>query len=324
MAKTMSDLLAVRQIGPNLFESVSKPEKMGNMADVAYGGNTLGLALNAAFQTIPSRFFLYSALGNYLGPAVTDRTLQCAVREIRTTKTFATRHVELSQIQKDGKSRLCLFLSADFQVREPATLLTYSRPPRMTYSAVEDSPSVEDNRQGFLTRSLASPESVQLHKKVFGLGERFFDRRLCPEAIATQNLTAMARKGIDTTQDHLPLPSKTSADYFRSKHLLKTPAEHVLALAFVMDMGTSFIPLTHSGQSLDQVSAQSSLEFAFRIFANDIDLNEWNLREISTVTGGNGRTYSEAQVWDSHGKMLCNMTQQCILRPALSRGKTKL
>ena len=129
----------------------------------------------------------------------------------------------------------------------------------------------------------------------------------------TQNLTGMARKGIDTTQDHLPLPSRTSGDCFRSKHLLKTTAQRVLALAFVMDMGTSFIPLTHSGQSLDQVSAQSSLEFALRIFTNDMDLNAWSLREISIVTGGDGRTYSQVQVWDSHGKMFCNMTQQFIL-----------
>ena len=320
----MTELLSLRQIDTGLYESIHKPEKMGNMADVAYGGNTLAVAINAAFQAVPSGFFLYSALGTYLGPAFVDRTLQCALREIRTTKKFATRHVEVSQVQNDGKRRLCLFLSADFQTAEPATLLTYSRPPRMTYSAVEDCESVNESRQGFLTRGLAEEGAVRMHRVVFGLSERLLDRRPCPEGIITQTLTGMAKKGIATTQDHLPLPSKTSGDYLRSKHLLQTQAQHITTLAFIMDMGTSFIPLTHTGRSLDEVSVQSSLDFALRVFTNDVDLNAWCLREISTVAGGDGRTYTEAQLWDTRGKMLCNMTQQCILRPKLAKGEAKL
>ena len=317
MASTITDLLSVQQIAPNVFESVYKPEKMGNMANIAYGGNTLAVAVNAALQTIPVGFFLYSALGNYLGPAFTDRKLQCVVREIRTTKTFATRHVEISQTQ-EGKERLCLFLSADFQIAEPATLLTYSRPPRMTYSAVEDSPTVDENRQSLLERDIATKEAVKMHKEVlFALSDRFLDRRPCPEGIITQNLTGAAKKGTRTTQDHLSLPVKTSSDYFRSKHLLRAPAEHASALAFVMDMGTSFLPLVHNGQSLDDVAVQSSLDFALRIFKNDLDLNAWNLREMSTITGGAGRTYTEVQVWDRKGVMVCNMTQQSILRPKI-------
>ena len=325
MANTITDLLSLRQIDTNSFESIHNPGRMGNMADFAYGGNTLAVAVNAAFQTVPSAFFLYSALGNYLGPAFTDRTLQCAVRDIRTTKKFATRHVEVSQVQqKDGKRRLCLFLSADFQTQEPATLLTYSRPPRMTYSAVEDCETIDENRQSFLRRGLADEDTVRMHRAIFGLSERFLDRRPCPEGIVTQTLTGMAKKGIPTTQDHLPLPSRTSGDYFRFKHPLHTPAQHISALAFAMDMGTSFLPLTHTGRSLDDVLAQSSLEFALRVFANEVDLNRWCLREISTVTGGDGRTYTEAQIWDEGGEMVCNMTQQCILRPKPAKVEAKL
>ena len=63
MSSTITEFLSVRQIRPNnfesvhnpekretnpsLFESVHKPEKMGNMADVAFGGNTLPVAVNA-------------------------------------------------------------------------------------------------------------------------------------------------------------------------------------------------------------------------------------------------------------------------------------
>lgn len=199
---------------------------MGNMVDVAYGGSTLAVAFNAA---LPG-FFLYSALGNYLGPAFTDRTLQCAVRGIRNTKTFATRHVELSQVQKDGKGRLSLFVSADFQAAEPATLLTYSRPPMMTYSAAEDCRTVEENRQHLTKCGLASDLAVQSQRRIFGISERFFDQRPCPEGSNAQTLTVMAKKVTATMQDHLSLPSRTSADLSRSKHLLKTPTQHTIAL----------------------------------------------------------------------------------------------
>lgn len=319
MASTITELVSVRPLHPNLFESLYNPGWMGNKANMAYGGNTLAVAINAALQTIPTGFFLYSALGNYLGPAFADRKLQCAVREIRTTKTFATRHVEMSQLHKDGKRRLCLFLSADFQIAEPNTMLTYSRPPRMAYSTVEECPTVEENRQSILERGLASEKALQVHKLLFGLAERFFDRRPCPQGVIAQNLIGAVKKDIPTTQDHLPLPSKTSSDYFRSKHLLETPAQHASALAFFMDMGLSFMPFVHNGQSLDEAAAQSSLDFALRIFTNGVDLNAWNLRELSTLTGGDGRTYSEAQVWDGNGRMVCNMTQQSILRPMVKK-----
>ena len=313
MASTIVELVSIRRIDTSRFESIHKPEKMGNLADVAFGGNTLAVAVNAALQNIPPGFFLYSALGNYLGPASTDRTLQCAVHDVRTTKTFATRHVELSQVQKDGKSRLCLFLSADFQAAEPATLLTYSRTPMMSYSTVQDSPTIEENRQDSLERGIVGEKTVRLHKEIFGFCERFIHRRPCPEGLITQNLTGLARKGTPTAQDHLPLPARSSGDYFRSKHPLQTAAEHTVALAFVMDMGM----LALTGVAMDEVRSQSSLEFALRVFTNHLDLNAWCLRELSTVVGGDGRTYNEAQVWDGSGKMLCNMTQQCLLRPKL-------
>jgi acyl-CoA thioesterase len=33
------------------------------------------------------------------------------------------------------------------------------------------------------------------------------------------------------------------------------------------------------------------------------------------VAGGEGRTYSEARIWDQTGRMVANLTQQSILRP---------
>ena len=319
MAATISELLSLRQVSSNLYESIHYPEKLGNAANQAYGGNTLAVAICAALQDVPSGYHLYSALGNFLGPAFVDRSLRCSVRSLRTTKTFATRLVEVSQIRDDGEKRLCLFVTADFQIEEPATMLTYSTPPRTEVSPVQNCPTVDENRKSMVARGLVGEEVAETHGVIFALADRLFERRPCPEGVDAQNLTGMAKKGIRTSQDHLPIYQKTTADYFRSRHALKTAKEHTAAMAFVMDMGISFIPLVHSGQSLTEVGVQSSLEFALRIFVNDLDLNAWNLREMTTVTGGDGRTYTESRVWDANGRMVSNMTQQCILRPKLER-----
>lgn len=66
LASTITDSVSVRQATPSMFESVHNPEKMGNMADQAYGGNTLTVAVNAALQTVHSGFFSYSTPGKFL------------------------------------------------------------------------------------------------------------------------------------------------------------------------------------------------------------------------------------------------------------------
>ena len=311
------------------FESIFFPERMGNTANQAYGGNTLAIAVNAALQTVSSELSLYTAMGNFLGPASVDRTLHCSVRSLRTTKTFATRLVEVSQIRDDGQSRLCLFMTADFHVQEPHTVLTYSRPPAADVSEVENSPTAEDNLNALLEHGTINQRDAEIHRQLFKLEERLLDRRLCPEGIMTQTFAGTARKGTITTQDHLPIHDRTSSDYFRVKHRLENPAEHVAALALVMDMGISSTPVEHRGRRLPAAGVQSRLHLALRVCANGgpggVDLNAWNLRELSTVTGGEGRTYTEARVWDEKGRMVCNMTQQCILRPKVkARTKAKL
>lgn len=77
------------------------------------------------------------------------------------------------------------------------------------------------------------------------------------------------------------------------------------------------MPLSHNHQFLDDSGACSSLDFALRVFTNDLDMSKWHYREMNTITGGIGRTFSEARLWDNGGerRMVALMTQQAILRP---------
>jgi acyl-CoA thioesterase len=170
---------------------------------------------------------------------------------------------------------------------------------------------------GALLKSGKVPEKmVDVFKNVFGLMERFWEGRPVPEAIMSQNLYGLA-KNLPTTQDHLLLTSKTSAEWCRSKSELVTEADQLSALAFYMDGALSFLPLSHKHMFLQDAGACSTLDFALRIFSNKVDLTDWHLKEMKTHNGAEGRTYSEAQLWDKKGNMIASMTQQCVMRPPM-------
>lgn len=314
MASTLSEQVSVDEIGPDQFRSRFNPERMGNAAKIAYGGCALGTAIQAACRTVAPEYLLYSVLGNYLGPSLIDRKVFCSVRRVRDTRTFATRQIEVSQEQDDGARRPCMIILADFQVKEAATLLEYSAPPTKTYSPVEKCLGVVELGDEMVKKGILPSKLVKMHRVIFGLMFRFFETRPAPEGVSANNLSGLA-KTAKTNQDGLPITSKTTGEWFRYQHRVNRPQDQYSGLGFVMDGGLSFLPLTHSGLFLDDVAACSSLDFAMRIFTNNLDLNNWHLRESKTVTGGDGRTYTESRLWDEAGNMVANMTQQSIMRP---------
>ncbi|EXJ77307.1 hypothetical protein A1O3_10465 [Capronia epimyces CBS 606.96] len=158
-----------------------------------------------------------------------------------------------------------------------------------------------------------------MRKALFSLGAMFFESRLCPDGVSAQNLLGVAIKVV-TTQDHLPITSKSSADWCRTRKPLSSQAEQLAGLAFLIDGALSFVPLMHDHKFLDDAAACSSLDFALRIFADDFDLNTWHLKEYTTTIANGGLTYSEGGLWDAHGAMVASMTQHNILRPKKGTG----
>jgi acyl-CoA thioesterase II len=310
----MSDFLAVRQIGENEYESLHNPERMGNTAPIAYGGCTIGIAASSAAHTVKPGFFAYSFLGHYLGPALVDRHLFSTVETIRDTRTFATRSVRVFQKLDDGNSRVCMFVIVDFQTQEPVDLLTYSASPTREWEHWSKCPTVDQSMQRIVDTGGLTMKQAKGIMAGFTLKAHYFDERNCPGSMFTE-LMIGAAKHLPSSQDHLTLPERVSGDWVKVKTDLKSHSEQISALGFVTDAALSFVPLTHSHLFLMDAGACSSLDFAMRIFDNKLDISKWHLRELQTVTGGEGRTYTRARLWNEQGKMVSEMTQQCILRP---------
>lgn len=318
MAKSIADMIAMREVTPGLYETLAPPERMGNMAAIAYGGCTIAVTVAAAHRGVPETHHLYSVMGSYLGPALIDRPLRCSVETIRSTRTFETRLVRLSQVQNDGSSRLCMIALADFQAAEKAILMQYSASPVISYSDVDRLQPSELQRKALVGTGKVPLKLAKTYEKNFGLMARFFEQRACPEGILAQNLFGVA-KDVVTTQDNIPMTSKTSAEWTRARGDLAGSVQQMAALGFNMDAALSFIPLSHSQRFLEDAGACSSLDFALRVFGNAVDLASWHLKEMKTIVGAEGRTYSEAQIWDERGAMVASMTQQSIMRPKPER-----
>jgi len=314
------DILGVKPIGDNNYESARNPQRMGNSANISFGGFTLGIAANVAHQDVPDNYRMYSMSGNFLGGALTDRKLFCTVRELRRTRTFITKSIEAFQKQDDGSERICLVTFVDFHVREPQSFMAYSSTPMREYASVENSTPVDQCKKSLVDRGLLSESLAETHAKLFSPLSDVFEIRYPPESVCGQNLQGMV-KGLKTTQHHLPLASRTAADWVRCKSDIKTPGHQASTLAFLMDAAISFLPLTLDSIPLSDVGACSTLEFSLRLLTPDLDLNQWHLREWRTFAGEAARTFSESALWDSNGKMVASMTQTSILRPALVRAK---
>lgn len=304
---------------------------MGNPLNIAYGGYALATACKAACLTVPAGYHLYSMLGNYLGPAYTDRQLHANVRTIRQTRTFATRQVEVSQIQDNGEPRVCLIAIADFQVKEKASLLEYSKTPSQKYANWKECATQTETYQKLVDEGKVSQQLVDYHGQRFNVLKDMYELRPCPTGIFAQNLYGVA-KTLPHSQDDVASAERTTADWFRCRETLATPVEQITNLTFLIDSAIAFLPLSFNHMWFDDVAAVSSLDFALRFFQNGktdddaegIDVNQWHLREMKTGVASTGRSYGESWIWDERGRAVACMSQQSILRPTVGNQRGKL
>lgn len=312
-AENISHIFGVRPLQdvPNKFVSVNYPEKMGNSAEIAYGGCTLSASVHAGMAIVPKQFLLYSALGFYLGPSLITEKLMFDVTRIRDTKTFQTVRVEARQVQK-GVERTTFYITLDFQLLEPA-VLKYNLPARIQHPPPEQCMGFQESLRERVKDGTLDPKVLKAWEINFGLFRRFFEQRPCPESIAGQNVLGMD-KTAKTSQGHLKIYEKSTAVWFRSRSKL-SQEESYAALAFVMDAALAFVPATLRNEFLDDYGAISSLDCAMRWHSSDFSCNDWLLQEQVTEAANNGRTFSTGRVFRQDGTLIATMHQMSIMRP---------
>lgn len=319
MATTLAEHLSLERANGH-YVSSHFPRKMGNTAPVAYGGYAIGLAIQAACQSAPDGFRLYSTLGHFLRGASTDAKIICIPVELRRTKSFVTYRVTVQQNdQMTGMPRLCMELLADFHRDEPE-ILSYSAVPTRQYSHWQHCLPwgclVEEK---WVKTGKLSDAKLDMMNTLFGLSHEIFDVRPCPEDVTAQNLIGLANE-TETSQDQLSPMAKSSADWFKLKHPKYAEGGQMASVGFLLDGLLSFLPLAQNHLSFQDADACASLDFALRVFVPQPNMNNWHLREAVNHRAGHGRTFSESKLWDDDGNLIASMSQQSILRaPANER-----
>ncbi len=277
----LKDQIAVKPLEDH-YVSVLPPTRMGDLADWAYGGNILAVAVSAAYATITTGHHLYSICGHFVRPASPSYKLICRVERIRDTRTFQTRHLRLYQNGPSGE-QLCLIATADFHIEESAELVNYSARPHEWTSPPRTSKTESTSEHG-LYRNIDPFTDVQtLHT--------------------------------NSNNKEKDIPDIISAENFRINGPLPTEADQIAALAFYMDRGLAYIPANHAGRSLFDASACATLDFALRLATHRFDLGDWHNSEKRTCRAGGARAFSEGRVFGGDGRLLASMTQETILRP---------
>ncbi|KAJ5414819.1 Thioesterase/thiol ester dehydrase-isomerase [Penicillium cosmopolitanum] len=279
---SLKDQIAIEPADTDCYRSAVPPICMGELADWAYGGNILAIAVNAAYATVSADQHLYSISGYFVRPARPSKTLMCRLERIRDTRTFQTRHLRVFQLE--GKTeQLCLIATADFHIDEPREMVNYSVSPQLS---VPPSPAAET-----ATEETQEPGLYKTLDTMMELHPHYEDR------------------------DATDVSSIVSAERFRIHETLSSEADRIAALAFCMDRGLAYIPANHSGYNLSQASACATLDFALRLLTHEIDLRNWHVSERQTCGAGNARALSEGRVFNGDGRLLASMTQKTILRP---------
>lgn len=277
-------------------------------------------------------------LGHFLGPSTTDRHMHLRVEDVRTTRTFATRRVVVSQVQDDGSSRDTLAVTLDFMSTSPVSVLSYSTPPPQITHHSQLPPYLDALDARVAAGTL--PEQVsQVYSILFGLMFKMMDVKIPEDAILGNNAWGVNSKA-KTAQDHLAVTEKRSSHWMRSKLDFARPDTHsappsdalaispesanASAIAFSLDFALAFIPLSYSNRFLPDVGACSTLDFALRFHSDQVDLRKWHLEEIKTITGDHGRTFTEGVLWGEDGKMVATMSQQSVLWPQSSKKVSSL
>jgi acyl-CoA thioesterase II len=203
-------------------------------------------------------------------------------------------------------------LLADFHVKEPDTLV-YSVPTCSAWPRAEDCPDLGTLIKGLLDKGSVTEKQGNEFATSFGANADFFETRYCTDGVSAQNLSGASKKAV-TTQDDRHITEKVSAEWQRALGPMETSVDNMSALAFLMDGGLSFLPLSHGHMWFDDTVACSTLDFALRIFVPEVKMGDWHIRERKTSRAGGNRTYSEGKLWDQHGNLIASNTQQSIMR----------
>ena len=273
-------LLKLEKIEKNIFRGQSQDLGFGSV----FGGQVLGQALSAAYQTIPSDRQAHSLHAYFLRPGIATKPIVYDVDCIRDGKSFTTRRVVAIQ-----KGRAIFNMSASFQINESG------------FDHQDDAPEVTQPEDLKSELELAYMVTDKIPLKIR-------DKFLCKKPIEMRTVNPINPfapekrepvrytwlKAIDQLQDEL--------------------AVHQYLLAYASDFGLLSPSLYPHGHSPWEPEMQvASLDHAMW-FHRDFRMDDWLLYVMKSSNACRARGLSDGKIYTRQGKLVASVAQEGLIR----------
>jgi acyl-CoA thioesterase-2 len=273
-------LLKLEKIEENIFRGQSQDLGFGNV----FGGQVLGQALSAAYQTVPPERRAHSLHAYFLRSGDATQAIVYNVDCIRDGKSFTTRRVVAIQ-----KGRAIFSMSASFQKLEPG----FDHQDRAP--AVDGPEGLESELELALKVADKIPAGIR-------------DKILCKKPIEIRPLNPI---NPFAPQKREPL----RYTWFKAiDRLPDDPAVHQYLLAYASDFGLVATSLYPHGHSYWQLSMQvASLDHAIW-FHRDFRMDQWLLYVMHSPHAANARGLSNGKIFTREGRLVASVTQEGLIR----------
>ncbi len=273
-------LLKLEPIEENIFRGQSQDLGFGNV----FGGQVLGQALSAAYQTVAPERRAHSLHAYFLRAGDATRPIVYTVDCIRDGKSFTTRRVVAVQ-----KGRAIFSMSASFQIAEDG------------FDHFDKAPVVPGPEGIASELELARQISAKIPDSIR-------DKLLCRKPIEIRPVEPM---------DPFYPDKRPPIRYTWFKAIDTIPddfAAHQYLLAYASDFGLVITSLYPHGHSFWQPEMQvASLDHAMW-FHRDFRMDDWLLYAMDSPNACRARGLSHGKIYTRQGTLVASVTQEGLIR----------
>ncbi|PTM13160.1 MAG: acyl-CoA thioesterase II [Bacteroidetes bacterium] len=285
--KELIELLTLEQIGEGRYQGMNYQTPWRRV----FGGQALGQALHAAYQTVPADRFAHSLHGYFILTGDIDLPVIYDVDIIRDGGSFTTRRVVARQ-----NDQVIFILAASFQVRQDGfdhqITMPNVLPPEVLLPDYEQAKSLEADHPDLYRRlTIIHPNALE-----FRPVEKFDP--------ANPNVTQPYR--------HVWIKAKEEVT-------LDLPMQQQI-LAYASDynlLGTAVLP--HLQTADYSTLFLASLDHAMW-FHRDFRIDDWLLYALDSPSASNSRGFTRGNIFNQEGKLVASVVQEGLIREVRKKG----
>lgn len=282
--KELIDLITLERLDDCLFRGNNYPTPWKRV----FGGQVLGQALHAAYQTVAPDRFAHSMHGYFILAGNIDKPIIYEVDTIRDGGSFTTRRVVAIQ-----KGRAIFNMSASFQLKQEG--FTHQIPMPNVLPPEVLLPDVEQLNP---LRKIAP----DLYNRLRGIYPNAIEFRPV-EKIDPLN----PNQGSPYRHVWMRAKEKIDADLAMQHQLLAYASDYNL-------LTTAALP--HRGKADRSKLFFASLDHAIW-FHRDFKIDDWLLYATDSPSAGNARGFSRGNIFDTKGRLVSSVVQEGLIRQKL-------